>query len=307
MRFKMETPWKSFPLSPRTPEGVTLLGLGVNVVLCALKVGMGVALGSTALFADGIHTVSDLATDLITLGGLRLAKRPPDETHTYGHGKFETLAGATVAIALLVIDVFIVWEALRLLGEGAGVRLGWAVALVAALSVLLKEWLYRATAHLGRKVRSAALQANAWHHRSDALSSLPVIAGGIFAHFGLAMVDGIAAILVAVLIGWAAVGILRRATHELAEGAFPTGEREKVIKAIERVEGVQSWHKLRTRYSGQDAFVDVHIQVDPKISVAASHDIASQVEEAVRQALHGRASVVVHVEPSTDGAEDQGN
>ncbi len=296
----MATPSKSCPLKPRSAEGITFLGLGVNAGLVALKVGLGLALGSTALFADGIHSLSDLATDLITLGGLRVAKKPPDESHAYGHGKFETLAGAFVALALLGVGIFIVWEAVKVLREGRLVRLGWAVALAAGLSVLLKERLYRATVRIGKELRSAALLANAWHHRSDALSSVPVLIGGICASFGLGRVDGIAAILVAGLIGWAAYGILRRAMHELSEGAFSAKDQEKVIAAIEGVAGVQSWHKLRTRYSGQDAFVDVHIQVDPRLSVAESHEIASRVERAVREALGGRASVVVHVEPSTD-------
>ncbi len=300
---KMETPSKSCPLSPQSPEGVTYLGLGVNLGLFGLKVGLGLALGSTALFADGVHTVSDLATDLITLGGLRLARRPPDETHAYGHGKFETLAGTLVALALLAVGIFIMWEAWRVLHQGEGIRLGWAVALVAALSVALKEWVYRVTVRLGRAFRSAALQANAWHHRSDAFSSVPVILGGTLAQFGLARADGAAALLVALFIGWAAFGILRRTLHELSEGAFPKQERDKVIRAIEGVEGVQGWHKLRTRYSGQEAFVDVHIQVNPKLSVAASHEIASRVEEAVRAVLGGRASVVVHVEPGSDPEE----
>jgi cation diffusion facilitator family transporter len=175
----------------------------MNVGLVGLKVGLGLALGSTALFADGIHSLSDLATDFITLGGLRLARKPPDESHAYGHGKFETLAGALVALALLGVGVFIVLQAVRILREGAMVRLGWAVALTAGLSVLLKEWLYRATVAVGKELRSAALLANAWHHRSDALSSIPVLIGGICVSFGLTKVDGIAAILVALLIGWA--------------------------------------------------------------------------------------------------------
>ena len=299
----METPSKSFWRRGRSAEGITLLGLGLNVGLLGLKVGLGLALGSTALFADGIHSLSDLATDFITLGGLRLARKPPDESHAYGHGKFETLAGALVALALLGVGVFIVLQAVRILREGAMVRLGWAVALTAGLSVLLKEWLYRATVAVGKELRSAALLANAWHHRSDALSSIPVLIGGICVSFGLTKVDGIAAIVVALLIGWAAYDILRRAIHELSEGAFPKKEQEKVIAAIEGVEGVQSWHKLRTRYSGQDAFVDVHIQVDPGLTVEESHRIATEVEEAVRKALNGRASVTVHVEPKGSSEE----
>lgn len=301
----METPSKSFPLKPKSAEGVTLLGLGANLGLTALKVGLGLALGSTALFADGMHSLSDLATDFITLGGLRMARRPPDESHAYGHGKFETLAGALVALGLVGVGVFIVWEAVEALRVGSLPKLGWAVALAAALSLLLKEGLYRLTVKLGKELRSAALLANAWHHRSDALSSLPVFVGGICASFGVARVDGAAAILVAFLIGGAAFGILRRAVHELSEGAFPPRDKTKVIAAIEGVEGVKSWHKLRTRYAGQAAFVDVHIQVDPKLSVADSHAIASRVEEAVREALGGQVSVVVHVEPASEGPDEE--
>ena len=299
----METPSKSFWPKGRSAEGVTLLGLATNLGLMGLKVGLGLALGSTALFADGIHSLSDLATDLVTLGGLRLAKRPPDESHAYGHGKFETLAGALVALALLGAGVFIFSQAVRILREGATVRLGWAVALAAGLSILLKEWLYRKTLAMGKELRSAALLANAWHHRSDALSSFPVLIGGISVSLGLPKVDGAAAILVAILIVWAAFSILRRAMYELSEGAFPKKEQEKVIAAIENVAGVQSWHKLRTRYAGQDAFVDVHIQVDPSLTVEESHRIATEVEEAVRKALNGRASVTVHVEPQGSSEE----
>jgi len=299
----METPSKSFPLKPKSAEGVTLLGLGINVGLTSLKIGLGLALGSTALFADGVHSLSDLATDFITLSGIRMAKRPPDETHAYGNGKFETIAGALVALALVGVGLFIVWEAVAALRKGALPRLGWVVALAAALSVVLKEWLYRLTVKLGRELRSTALEANAWHHRSDALSSLPVFVGGICANFGIARVDGAAALVVAALIGWAAFDILRRALHELAEGAFSPADRDKVIAAIEGVDGVKSWHKLRTRYSGRAAFVDVHIQVDPELSVVDSHAIASRVEKAVREALGGEVSVVVHIEPTTEDEE----
>ncbi len=294
----MEIPSKSFP--SKSPEGLTLLGLGVNLGLVGLKVGLGLALGSTALLADGVHSLSDVATDFVTLGGLRLAKKPPDDTHAYGHGKFETLAGAVAALALFGVGAYLGSEAVRALRAGVLPRLGWAVALTAALSVLLKEWLYRVTARLGKELRSAALLANAWHHRSDALSSLPVFVGGICAHFGIGGADGASALFVVAFIAGAALRILRRTLYELTEGAFSPTEREKVVAAIEAVAGVQSWHKLRTRYSGQEAFVDVHIQVNPKLSVSDSHAIASQVEEAVRKVLGGRASVVVHIEPAED-------
>lgn len=289
--------------SPETGEGITLIGLGVNLGLMGLKLGLGVVSGSTALVADGIHSLSDLATDLMVLGGLRIARRPVDQNHPYGHGKFETLAGTAVALALVGVGIFIVWEAAAL--RRGPLSLSWAVALAAALSIALKEWLYRATMRVATKSGSSSIAANAWHHRSDALSSIPVLFGGVFAGFGIPQADSVAAMVVALFIGWAALRILRQTVHELTEGALSPPDQAKVVAAIEGVEGVRSWHELRTRHVGQDAFVDVHIQVDPSLTVEESHRIATKVEEAVRTALNGRASVTVHVEPKGEASEEK--
>lgn len=279
---------------------VTWVGVGVNLALTGFKVGVGFISGSMALVADGVHSLSDLVTDLVVLGGLRLARRPADASHAYGHGKFETVATAVVALALLGAGGWIAGEAVRGILAPTDHVPGLAVAGVAALSVAVKEWLFHATRRVARQTRSSSLAANAWHHRSDALSSVAVLVGGALAIAGVPQGDQAAAIAVAVLIGWAAVGILRRALYELTEGALSDNERARVAQAVSAVDGVQSWHKLRTRGSGRGAFVDVHIQVDPALSVAESHAIASQVEEAVREAIGGAASVVVHVEPATD-------
>ncbi len=297
----MET--KSRFFSPSPEVRITLIGLGLNLGLLALKLVLGWAARSTALVADGFHSLSDLVTDLVVLGGLRISQRPADASHAYGHGKFETLAEASIAFALLGVGAFIVWEGVSKVIRGELPSLSWAVALAALLSIITKEWMYRATVRVGKKYRRSSLLANAWHHRSDALSSVAVLIGSVFAGLGWAQADGGAAILVALLIGWAAWGILKHALHELTEGAFSPWDRGKVVAAIEGIPGVKSWHKLRTRYSGQEAFVDVHIQVDPELSVAESHTIASQVEDAVRTALGGKVSVVVHVEPSSDEEE----
>ncbi|MCR4392062.1 MAG: cation diffusion facilitator family transporter [Candidatus Acetothermia bacterium] len=277
---------------------ITLIGVGINLVLTGLKFGVGFLSGSMALVADGVHSLSDMATDLVVIGGLRLARRPADRSHAYGHGKFETLATTLVALALVAAGGWLAWEAVAALLRGGMSAPGPAIAGVAAMSVLSKEWLFRATRRVARRLRSSALEANAWHHRSDALSSVAVLCGGGVAALGFAQGDQAATIAVAVLIGWAAVGILRKAVYELTEGALSEAEQGKVARAITGVDGVKSWHKLRTRSVGRGVFVDVHIEVDPTISVQDSHAIASQVEQAVRGALSGEVSVAVHVEPA---------
>jgi len=276
---------------------ITLIGVGTNIALTGLKFGMGLATGSTALIADGVHSLSDLATDLVVLGGLRLSRRPADRSHAYGHGKFETVATTLVALALFVAGGWIAGKAVAALIEGQISIPGPIVAGVAALSVIGKEWLSRATRRVARRLGSTSLEANAWHQRSDAFSSVAVLVGGLAATLGFPQGDQAAAIVVALLIGWAAAGILRRALYELTEGALSQDEQGQVARAIATVDGVRSWHKLRTRHSGQGAFVDVHIQVDPRLSVEESHTIATRVEQAVRGTLGGTASVVVHVEP----------
>ncbi|MBC7092678.1 cation transporter [Candidatus Bipolaricaulota bacterium] len=277
---------------------ITLIGVGINLVLTGLKFGVGFLSGSMALVADGVHSLSDLATDLVVIGGLRLARRPADRSHAYGHGKFETLATTLVALALVAAGGWLAWEAVTALLRGGTSALGPAIAGVATMSVLAKEWLFQATRGVARRMRSSALEANAWHHRSDALSSVAVLCGGVVAALGFAQGDQAAAIAVAVLIGWAAVKILRKAVYELTEGALSEAEQDKVARAITGVDGVKSWHKLQTRSVGRGVFVDVHIEVDPTISVQDSHGIASQVEQAVRGALSGEVSVAVHVEPA---------
>lgn len=283
-----------------TATQITLIGLGLNLALTAAKFATGVITGSVALLADGIHSLSDLVTDLVVLGGLRLSQRPADASHAYGHGKFETVATAMVALALFAAGGWIAVEALLALTSGAVSIPGPLVAAVAAVSVVSKEWLFRATRRVARELRSSSLEANAWHHRSDALSSVAVLVGGVMASAGITQGDQVAAIAVAVLIGWAAARILRRAIYELTEGALPAAEQGRVAQAISEIEGVLSWHKLRTRYAGRAVLVDVHIQVDPSLSVAESHRIASRVERGIRDALGCEASVVIHVEPAEE-------
>ena len=283
--------------------GITLLGSVVNAGLVALKLGLGFFGSSMALVADGVHSLSDLATDLVVLGGIRLASRPADRSHAFGHGKFETLAGVLVALALIGAGVWLIREAAVGLAHPQGAPRSGLVMAVAGVSILAKEALYRATTRTALKLHSTALQANAWHHRSDALSSVAVLLGGATMALGYPVGDKVAAIAVGGMVLMAAARILRRAFHELLEGALSEEEKLAISQAIESVEGVQGWHRLRTRRLGRQALVDVHIQVDPNLSVIRAHKIATQVEQAVSRSLDGLASVVVHVEPK--GEEDE--
>jgi len=283
--------------------GITLLGSVVNAGLVALKLGLGFFGSSMALVADGVHSLSDLATDLVVLGGIRLASRPADRSHAFGHGKFETLAGVLVALALIGAGVWLIREAAVGLAHPQGAPRSGLVMAVAGVSILAKEALYRATTRIALKLHSTALQANAWHHRSDALSSVAVLLGGATMALGYPIGDKVAAIAVGGMVLMAAARILRRAFHELLEGALSEEEKLAISQAIESVEGVQGWHRLRTRRLGRQALVDVHIQVDPNLSVIRAHKIATQVEQAVSRSLDGLASVVVHVEPK--GEEDE--
>ncbi|MFO8034213.1 MAG: cation diffusion facilitator family transporter [Candidatus Bipolaricaulota bacterium] len=272
-------------------------GAAANVALMGLKLGVGLVSGSVALVADGVHSLSDVATDLVVLGGLRIAQRPADENHAYGHGKFETLAAAMVALALGGAAVWLAWEAAADLAVGVHRVVGFWPLVVAAVSIAVKEFLYRASARVARASGSPATAANAWHHRSDALSSVAVLIGAAVALAGWPQGDRGAALVVAGLVALAAGRIMRGAVHDLTEGALSPAEQRWVCEAVQSVPGVRGWHALRTRRAGRSAFVDLHIEVDPQLSVRQAHEIASQVERAVGKAVAGRPEVVVHIEP----------
>lgn len=282
-------------------ERIGVIGALVNLGLFALKFAVGAGVGSVALIADGFHSLSDLVTDFVVIVGMRWGRRPPDETHPYGHGKFETLAGAFVSVALFAVGIEIGLRAFAALGNPAGASPGAAMIAVALVSLLTKEVLYRATIRTAAAVKSPALRANAWHHRSDALSSLAVLFGGVASSLGYGAGDGVAGMAVGAVILASAGRLLWESLHELVEGRLEPAEEEAIARAIAGVPGVEGWHNLRSRRAGRVSFVDVHITVDPEIALRDAHEIASRVEGAVREALGGEVSVTVHVEPRGEG------
>jgi len=287
---------------PRDPgDRVTLLGILWNVVLLAVKLAVGLLTGSAGLVADGIHSASDMATDLAVLGGMHLARKKADAEHPYGHGRFETLAGGVVAGALIFVGAFLAWEGVSALFSGVESFPGIGVVAVALVSIVVKEWLYRRTARIARDVGSAALQANAWHHRSDALSSIAVLAGGIGGLIGFGHADQLAGLVVGLMVVMAGGRTLLRVLHELTEGGLTRSDLETIERAIGGVPGVREWHQLRGRRVGRETFVDVHVLVDPTLSLWDAHEISTQVESEIRNACDRAVNVIVHVEPDSAG------
>jgi len=280
-------------------DRVTLLGIVWNIVLLIVKLAVGGLTGSAGLVADGIHSASDMATDLAVLGGMHLARREADADHPYGHGRFETLAGGTVAGALVLVGAFLAWEGIVALYRGVPSFPGAGVVGVALVSIAVKEWMYRRTARVAREVDSAALQANAWHHRSDALSSIAVLAGGIGGLVGFGHADQLAGLIVGLMVMIAGGRTLVRVLHELTEGGLARRELETIERALAGVPGVHDWHQLRGRRVGRETFVDVHVLVDPALSLWDAHDISMRVESGIREACDRPVNVIVHVEPNS--------
>ena len=283
---------------------VTLIGSIVNAILIALKLTAGILGRSSALIADGVHSLTDFITDLIVLIFVKLSGKPKDKAHSYGHGKFETLA-------TLIIGVFLTLAGLGLLVSGGrkivsslnGVLLPeptWLAFAVATASIVVKEILYRYTVKIGNIVKSDATIANAWHHRSDAISSLGTmtgIGGAILLGDRWRILDPLAAVLVSVFIVKSGFDIMRPAVNELLEGALPERQSAEISELIKSVKGVRGFHNLRTRKIGSAIAVDVHVKMDGKLLLKEAHDIATQIEEKIRGKFGKESIVNIHMEP----------
>ena len=291
------------PLDSRYREvrKVTLIGSVVDLLLGIVKVVIGVLAHSQALVADGIHSFSDLFTDFLVLFAAKHAHREADEEHPYGHGRIETVATVALGGALLTVAVGISYDAIRRLLEPDLLLHPGVLALLAALvSVLAKEIIYQYTARVARRLRSRMLHANAWHSRSDAISSIVVVIGVGGTMAGLPWLDAVAAIVVALMIAKIAWDLLWKSLQELIDTALDAEQVETISETIRDVPGVRSLHMLRTRRSGSDALVDVHILVDPRLSVSEGHQIGETVRNRLLQSNDEVTDVTVHIDPEDD-------
>ena len=278
-------------------KSVTNLAIVTNAVLFIFKLSVGFLYGSVALIADGMHSLSDMTTDLAVLLGLKLSSKEPDQNHPYGHGRAETFSAALIALFLLLVGAAFVYYAATNITKGNLSSLHIAVPIVAIISIIVKELLYRITKRAAVKSHSTALYANAWHQRSDALSSVVVLTGFISLKFGFVYGDGIAAIVVGLMIILVAVRIIGDCLGELTESAIDQGTIEHIKHIINDNCSIRRWHKLRTRTVGREVFLDLHILVDPNLNIAAAHEIAESLENALHSQIARPVNITVHIEP----------
>ena len=282
-------------------QRVTWVGAIVNLVLAVLKIIVGIFGHSAALVADGIHSLSDLASDFVVLLASKHGSQPADENHPYGHARIETAATVVLGILLMIVAVGIAWDAVeRSLTPDAIMRPSMLAILVAILSLASKEWLYQYTMAVARRIHSKLLEANAWHHRSDAISSVVVLIGVAGAMAGYAVLDAIAAFIVAMMIGHIAWQLISNSVKELVDTAVDDETQQQIIDHITGTDGVVSLHMLRSRLMGSNILVDAHIQVNPRLSVSEGHQIAETVEYKLKNKIEHMQDVTIHIDPEDD-------
>ena len=281
---------------------VVLVGAGINLFLSLIKGVVGFMTGSVALISDAGHSLGDLITDVIAWFSLRLSRQPRDADHPYGHGKFETMGTLSVALFLVMTGAFLLSESIDAILHPTETG-AWALA-AAVISVALNEWLYRYSMRVARKIRSRVLEANAWHHRTDSLTSVVAFVGIGLNLMGLPAWEGWMAALISCFVAWIGLRLGYEAVKELLDHSVGSELIGKLEQALGQIDGVVDSHELRARRMGGDVLVDLHVQVPPDISVSHGHQIAEQVRKRLLAADPGVSEVLVHIDPEADDDHD---
>ena len=283
---------------------VTLVGGVVNVVLLVFKFVAGILGHSAAMVADAVHSLSDFVTDIIVLVFVHISGKPEDKSHDYGHGKYETLAMTIIGMALLVVAIGIIYSGLtKIMAWIGGEQLeapGMLALWAALLSIVLKEAVYHYSMVKAHQLRSQALEANAWHHRSDALSSIGTavgIGGAILLGQRWTVLDPVASVIVGMFIVKVAIDLLRDGIGDLMEQSLPEEVENEMLQLVASLPGVVKPHDLRTRRIGNHYAIELHILMDGDISLREAHEKASEVEDLLRHQYGDETHVAVHVEP----------
>ena len=283
---------------------VTLVGGAVNVVLLVFKFVAGILGHSAAMVADAVHSLSDFVTDIIVLAFVHISGKPEDKSHDYGHGKYETLATTIIGVALLVVAIGIVYSgAVKIAAWLGGQQLeapGLLALWAALLSIVLKEGVYQYSMVKARQLKSQAVEANAWHHRSDALSSIGTavgIGGAIFLGQRWTVLDPVASVIVGAFIIKVATDLLRSGIGDLMEQSLPDTVEDEILRLAASVPGVSMPHDLRTRRIGNHYAIELHILMDGDMSLREAHDKATEVEDTLKGHYGQDTHVAVHVEP----------
>ena len=283
---------------------VTFVGSAVNVLLLVFKFVAGIVGHSAAMVADAFHSLSDFLTDIIVLVFVHISGKPKDKSHDYGHGKYETLAMTIIGLALLAVAVGILYSGVMKIvvwADGGQLEAPGTLALWAALlSVVLKETVFRYSMRKARQLESQAVEANAWHHRSDALSSVGTaigIGGAIFLGQRWTVLDPVASVVVGLFIIKVSIDLLRKGIGDLTEHSLPDEVEAEMLQLVSSVEGVDEPHDLRTRRIGNHYAIELHILMDGNMPLSKAHDKASEVEELLRSHYGAETHIAVHVEP----------
>ena len=283
---------------------VTITGSIVNIVLLVMKFVAGILGNSAAMVADAVHSLSDFLTDIVVIVLVKLSSKPADKDHDYGHGKYETIATSIIGIALIAVSLMLAWNGIDkiiFVVKGGDIESPCMIAFIAAIvSILLKEWVFRVTKKVALEVDSQALEANAWHHRSDALSSIGTaigIGGAVLLGNSFAVLDPIAAVIVSVFIFIAAYRLLRQASGELLEESLPKETEDKIEEIVYRDSLVSDIHNLHTRSIGSIIAIEMHLRLPGDISLEESHRHATAIERALRDEFGSGTHIMLHIEP----------
>jgi len=286
---------------------VTKVGIIANTALVLIKFVAGFWGRSSALIADAVHSLSDFASDIMVIAGLKLGHRPADRTHHYGHGKFETLSAVFLGFLLILTaaGLFIsgLDKIIEVIKGTIPEKPGWIAVIAAFLSILVKESLYRYTVKIGKKIDSQAVIANAIHHRSDALSSIGAmigVAGAILLGPDFRILDPIASMVVSFFIVKVSISIVKNSLNELLEASLDENTEKEILEIICRGAGVINPHNLRTRKIGNNIAVDIHIEVESNLNIKAAHDIALGVENRLKEKYGPGTVISVHTDPSSE-------
>jgi cation diffusion facilitator family transporter len=291
----------------REVRRITWIGLIANIILAALKMIVGVLGSSQAIVADAVHSISDMTTDIAVLIGVRLWSHPADECHPYGHRRIESIVTVGIGVTLVAVALAIGYRGIASVRDVHIVQPRWIAFIGAAISIVAKEALYRWTLHVGKRTRSAAVRANAWHHRSDALSSIPAALAVAIAAFDphWSFVDHIGAVIVALFILHASWRIIGPALAELSDMGAPVDITTRICEAASATEDVHDVHAVRTRRMGPSVFVDLHITVDGAMTVHWGHLVSEAVKRNIQNQVPDVVDVVVHLEPSGPDAGER--
>ena len=283
---------------------MTLVGSVGNVALMVFKFVAGIIGHSSAMIADAIHSLSDFLTDLVVLVFVHISAKPQDESHDYGHGKFETIASFLIGLALMAVAGGIIYaggaKLIAWLQGGQIVAPGTLALWAALVSIVVKEGLYLYTARRGKQLESSAMTANAWHHRSDALSSIGAalgIGGAILLGDRWTVLDPLASVVVGAMLIKVAVGLLKTNIGELTESSLPKETEDEILQIIQSVADIHEPHNLRTRRIGNHIAIEFHVRMDGTISLSQAHDCATAIEHLLKHRFGDQTHVTIHTEP----------